>query len=1073
MATPLTLDDVRRAWDARDPELVKYIEVLTDQPDPQPATPIRQGALTFQKFLNEIHRSSFRNKPDEDQMRYRIETIKALEAPSAEVPVPDRLKLHDILLTLWQDNSPFSRRCLLGVIATVRLRYGPWRALKRIFKEAEARDDTEVFGALAARFDTALAGGNFQPTRLTMAYLARRSWRYYRRLAKRLPAVYADACVDVLSSYPQNTSWSGTWVANHIFYHETGHYTRIRFHVPANTDLLRHRAFAELWQRTPRPLFSLLERAKSEKVWEFAATALRTDFRAVLREVEPEWVARLVNVGSKTIDEFVVWILQNVPRFEQASFKNLGLHDAVLKLFDSPSPQARVYAAEYARTHARDLPVSELIRLANNSNETVRKLANDLLQSRDPRTEIGLDAWGQLLETQFGHPLAAAVVKKNFGARELTPQWFKERLLSANANAFNLAKSLLPQLHPFQKLGAGFFSDLIDSLNELNTPAARNVPGFALPELAKFDLNTLDVDFLRRVLLNPMTRRQTIAWINEGRLHARTLGADFLKIVAFHPDWAADPWMTALRQGGKKWAESLTFDEGLTDQVLAWLKDPRRFTPADLGFDWLMRMVARSEERYHDFAVDTMVKSFLPADFAPRRVGPAQLDVAVSGTAGPTADLAGATFLFTGKLATMGREEAEEKVKGAKGVVFKSVSSKLHYLVVGDEGSPLYGQGKKGAKQVKAEELNAGGANIRIISETAFLQILSGARGAISEDATLAGCEKLWEMAVAPGNEDVSLGRFARRYIRRHHPDICQEETDRPVDSGAAIPESFFTFERVEPLFHETRKPLREFALKIARWEFARWAPPVGALLRLCESPFSEVRAFLTQCLLADDAPAHKRYRIDPANLSPAAVYSFCESPDPETRELGMKLIERHAHLKVPEELFRLTESPDRKVRAFVIRVLWSLYRDRGITPGWKPFVPPAPAVGKIAAPSRGEGPPSRPAQLPASSQEMRAFFRRVLFEIPPARAESVKKPAEGEAEGIRVRLRPLPTRKAKLNLVEVMRDLALEDSKFAEVILPVLDEFMDSRGQSERDACLVAVTRIRSRLQLRGAEAR
>ena len=191
MATLLTLDDVRRAWDARDPELVKYIEVLTDQPDPQPATPIRQGALTFQKFLNEIHRSSFRTKPDEDQMRYRIETMKALEAPSAEVPLPDRLKLHAILLTLWQDNSPFARRCLLGVIATVRLRYGPWRALKRIFKEAECRDDTEVFGALAARFDAALSGGNFQPSRLTMAYLARRSWRYYRRLAKRLPAVYA------------------------------------------------------------------------------------------------------------------------------------------------------------------------------------------------------------------------------------------------------------------------------------------------------------------------------------------------------------------------------------------------------------------------------------------------------------------------------------------------------------------------------------------------------------------------------------------------------------------------------------------------------------------------------------------------------------------------------------------------------------------------------------------------------------------------------------------------------------------------------------------------------------------
>src|SRR5262249_55586115 len=153
---------------------------------------------------------------------------------------------------------------------------------------------------------------------------------------------------------------------------------------------------------------------------EFATLALKTDFRATLREVEPPWVARLVGVGSRTIDEFVVWILNNVPRFEQASFRALGLHGAVLRLVDSPSPEAQAYAAQYARTHARDLPVPELVRLANNSHPAVRKLACDLLLERDPRKEVGLGAWGQLLETDHGHSLAAGVLRKHFGARELT-----------------------------------------------------------------------------------------------------------------------------------------------------------------------------------------------------------------------------------------------------------------------------------------------------------------------------------------------------------------------------------------------------------------------------------------------------------------------------------------------------------------------------------------------------------------------------------------------------------------------------------------------------------------------------
>ncbi len=59
-------------------------------------------------------------------------------------------------------------------------------------------------------------------------------------------------------------------------------------------------------------------------------------------------------------------------------------------------------------------------------------------------------------------------------------------------------------------------------------------------------------------------------------------------------------------------------------------------------------------------------------------------------------------------------------------------------------------------------------------------------------------------------------------------------------------------------------------------------------------------------------------------------------------------------------------------------------------------------------------------------------------------------------------RLKPFPARKAKLALVETMRDLALEDADFARVVLPILEEFMISRGMSERAACLVAVTRIR-----------
>jgi hypothetical protein len=145
------------------------------------------------------------------------------------------------------------------------------------------------------------------------------------------------------------------------------------------------------------------------------------------------------------------------------------------------------------------------------------------------------------------------------------------------------------------------------------------------------------------------------------------------------------------------------------------------------------------------------------------------------------------------------------------------------------------------------------------------------------------------------------------------------------------------------------------------------------------------------------------------------------------------------------------------------------LYRDRGVTEDWKPYVPPQSTIGPAAKKraekaedSRGPGAPHRPENLPASPEGLRVFVRRILFEIPPARAEAKK---GDRIEGIGVRIKPLSARRAKLALIEVMRDLALEDADFARGVLPLFEEFMTSRGRSERDDCLVAVTRIRHAL--------
>ena len=75
-------------------------------------------------------------------------------------------------------------------------------------------------------------------------------------------------------------------------------------------------------------------------------------------------------------------------------------------------------------------------------------------------------------------------------------------------------------------------------------------------------------------------------------------------------------------------------------------------------------------------------------------------------------NLSGQSFLFTGTLPTLKRSQAEEMVEQNGGTILGGVSSKLNYLVVGEDA---------GSKLEKAKKINS----IKIISEAEFLKMLN------------------------------------------------------------------------------------------------------------------------------------------------------------------------------------------------------------------------------------------------------------------------------------------------------------------------------------------------------------
>jgi len=1054
----LTIADIERARDIKDPALIDSIVTLARQEAPEPEVPIRDEALTFERFIQTISSYEFRQKPEEEQHAYRVERLRLLEADDAEVPLAQRLKLHSVILDLWADSRYYSRVVLIDIIRYVPLNFGPWRALKRIYKEAEARNDYQISGEISARVDTAK---DQEFSKATLVYMRRRAWRYLRKLGESLPVCYPEAVIHYLAAYPEDTQWPSTWVANHIFHHQSNHYGISRFvHISMRSDLLKNRAFAEVWKRTPEPLLRLLTMARAEFVRGYACEALKHDFKVVLRDIEPSWIIDLaaLPLASTKIDGFIVWLLQNSPKLERNQFRTLGLHESVLGLLESADSSARQYAAAYVKTHARDLPLAQLLELASHRDKQITQLVQQLLGERDARKDVGLDVWGQLLEFDQHYAFTAKVLRKHFGRSELTPQWFSERLIAADGLGRQFSQETLLELYPAKTLGLDYFRDIAERVDTGQSGAPR-VIAFIVTQMEQLGVADLSAEFLQFALLNPLLQLHVIDWINYDSVKASRVPLDFFQALVFEPDWASHPVIQQYKQSDKRWAKGLSFNENIALFVREWLSDVRRFSPGELGFEWLMKLVNREESAYHDFAVGLMIKAFLPADFAPESGSDSTVDEPSEAISeiDKTIDLEGQTFLFTGKMKTMPRSEAQKVVTGANGKNVGTVTKNLSYLVIGDEGSPMYGNGRKGSKQVKAESLMAAGAELKVISETAFLQMMAGEQREFSEDSIEEGCKTLWSMAI--DKPDTPISKFAIKYIRYHHPEICLKLTDRPVDPGAEIPDSFATFEQFKVMFNHAHKPLRKLALDFAHYEFARWAPASAELIKLCESKYTDVSEFVINALLEEPDAENKRYRVDAGLLEAAAVYSFCESKNPATRQLGMQVIQQHEKFQLPESLFLLTESPDRELRSFVVRILWSLYRNYSTTAQWKPVLPVMPGMTKAdiarreaAQLNRGDGLPTKPASLPADKAALQQLLRRWLYEVPPGRLGG---------ERLESRLKPLSASAAKKALIETFRDVALEDADFANMVLPLLKNFTQSRGAMEQAACLVAVTRI------------
>lgn len=305
------------------------------------------------------------------------------------------------------------------------------------------------------------------------------------------------------------------------------------------------------------------------------------------------------------------------------------------------------------------------------------------------------------------------------------------------------------------------------------------------------------------------------------------------------------------------------------------------------------------------------------------------------------------------------------------------------------------------------------------------------------------GLERLFDLALG-AKQPPPVRAFAQMYLRCHHPGIGPEQPEsKSYDLKPRAPRKAYTAEKLWPALLDARDDVRRFALIIARSELRAWGYQTR-VYELADSDAKEIRNLAYDALLnAGEPGADARHTLQPEELDAGKVFALTESPKRSTREVAVELIRRHyARLGGAERLSGLMQSADREVGLFAVRLLWEKHRPLHLPEGWKPA-----GGGKD---TREAGGTTRFSDV----ESLRAFLRRMLFGLPPGRAKEAR---EGDVQ------RRLSASVAKRRVVELVRDLGLEEESFARVVAPVLGEFTGSVAKGEWQSCLASLVQLRA----------
>src|SRR5262245_51756370 len=132
----LTWEDVERVVHSRATNLAEVVLKFLRQPGSAAPRELPDDALTEDRLKKALEKLKKEARHPSEKRSERESLFSKWTSQKDPAP-PERLKLAELLLDLDKPKEPLARQALLALAREVPLIWGPWSALKKLYKAAE------------------------------------------------------------------------------------------------------------------------------------------------------------------------------------------------------------------------------------------------------------------------------------------------------------------------------------------------------------------------------------------------------------------------------------------------------------------------------------------------------------------------------------------------------------------------------------------------------------------------------------------------------------------------------------------------------------------------------------------------------------------------------------------------------------------------------------------------------------------------------------------------------------------------------------------------------------------------